>query len=134
MSWKKVEGLRKKKKKPKTDTLDALDDDMKFTPKILWKYSEPTLNLPWACSEPALALLWTYSESALNLLWTCFEPTLNLLWIYSEDMPKIWQNLKSINKWVSNMNLRDDSASKKTKNEGINQKWPSSAIRQFYGS
>ena len=96
---------------PKTDTLDALDDEMKHTLNILWIYSENTLNLLCAFSEPSLNLLWTYSEYTLKILWTYSapvlwtfsEPTLNLLWTYSEDMPKIW---------LSNMDPRD--AKKKT--------------------
>ena len=69
---------------PKTDTLDALDDDAMTT--IL-------------TTNPNI--LWTYSEHTLNTLWTHSEPTLNIPWTYPEDMPKIWQNLKNINQLIS---------------------------------
>ena len=43
-------------------------------------------------------LKWYYT---LNILWTYSEHTLNILWTYPEDMPKIWQNIKNTNDWVT---------------------------------
>ena len=59
---------------------------------------------------------WTYSEHTLNIPWTYSEHTLNILWTYSEHTLKICPRFDSktwINHWLSNMDPRDASASKK---------------------
>ena len=66
-------------KNAKTDTLDALENEMKHTLNIPWTYSEHALNMLWTWSEHALNMPWTCSEHALNMLWTCSEHALNLL-------------------------------------------------------
>ena len=107
MSWFKFRNLSAivncvtKSNMPKTDTLDALDDDMKHTPNILWKYSEPTLNI-----------LWTYSEITLNIPWRYPDNTLMIPWRYAQDLTKS-QKHEWLTDWLSNMDPRDASASKK---------------------
>ena len=60
--------------------------------------------------EHTLNTLWTHSDHTLNTLWALSEHTLNTLWSHSEDMPKIWQNLKNMNQsltdsptWIQEM-------------------------------
>ena len=58
-------------------------------------------------SEESLKKVWRNSEHILNLPWTYSEHTLKMCWIF-DKISKI-----SLNMWLSNMNPRDASASKK---------------------
>ena len=110
-------------------TLSTLWTHSEHTLITLWTHSEHTLNTLWMYT---LNTLWTHSEYTLKTLWRHSEHTLNILWTYSEDMNKIWQNFKNITQWLSNMDPRDASASKKGGNIQVIH-WTLTSWRGFNG-
>ena len=91
-------------KMPKTDTLDALDDEMNHTLNILWRNSEDTLKKLWRNSEETLRKLWRNSEETLRKNWRNSEETLKKLWRNSkETLKKLWRNSEETHSLSKNL-------------------------------
>ena len=81
--------------------------------KKVWRKSGESLEKVWI----SLKKVWRNSEHILNLPWTYSEHTLKMCWIF-DKISKI-----SLNMWLSNMDPRDASASKKPRSLQTLQKF-----------